>query len=82
MTIILVWIISILSFLIGYFIGKRELTVDEALKWKKTIEKKFDTERVGVINRPTAKDLRKKENPVIEEGKKEFGKLLDKIIKV
>ena len=34
----------------------------------------------GVLKRPTQQDLLKRQNPVIEEGKKEFGNLIKDIM--
>ena len=79
-TIITVWLISLLSLLVGYHLGRGGGVTINQLK-----EKIGDIQKsqipVGEILRPTQKDIIERRNPTIMEGKNEFKKLLDKIIK-
>jgi hypothetical protein len=51
---VLIGLMSTVSALIGYFIGRDYPTREEVIK---TMKKKFDTTPVGPVNRPSAKQL-------------------------
>lgn len=79
------WFLNTLSVLMGMlimiYVNKpekvREIS-DKLNKKLNTIVKGKD-ERVGAVQRPTQIDLIKKQFPQIEQGKKEFKKLLDNL---
>ena len=74
------FITTILSFLIGYFLGKQNYqSVGEIAK---DIKKKIDNTPVGVVRRPTQEQLLKRKDPLyktIDEGNKAMKETLDNI---
>ena len=74
------FLITIISFLLGYFLGKRDYqSVGEIAK---DIKKKIDNTPVGVVRRPTQEQLLKRKDPLyktIDEGNKAMKQTLDKI---
>jgi len=80
MDIIVTASITLVSFLIGYFIGREQPTRQEVIK---SIKKKLDISPVGVVMNPTQQDILKRTDPMtkrIEEGKDEMRKVLQNII--
>lgn len=79
-TILVVYGLSLLSLLVGYHLGKSGAQINHQPN-----EKIGDIQKsqlpVGEILRPTQKEIIERRNPTIMEGKYEFKKLLDKIIK-
>lgn len=72
LVIIIVWVITLLSFYAGYLIGSK--TKPEILE--KLEELRKPKVELGPMKRPTAQDLADRDNPVVEAGKKEMGKLI------
>jgi len=79
MDIIVTASITLVSFLIGYFIGREQPTRQEVIK---SIKKKLDVSSVGVVMNPTQQDILKRTDPMtkrIEEGKDAMRKTLKNI---
>jgi hypothetical protein len=71
-------VITLGSFLLGYWLGYGKIKAETPKEISELIEKaKGNYVKPGVIMRPTQKDLMDRKNPTIAEGKKEFKKLLD-----
>lgn len=79
MEMILFFITWLITFLIGYFVGKRELDIVIS----KTIEKVKDIipkkQESAFIKRPTAEQLYERKHPALVEQKNAMKKLLDKL---
>ena len=74
------FLITIISVLIGYALGKNSLTKETYQDIKKEVEKRVYPhlkQRSQVINRPDAKRLHELNNPKIEEEQEEMKKALD-----
>ena len=65
------WLLFLITFLIGYFLGQGKIT-KEAIK--QTIAKALNTSRVGAIKMPTARDIYLKQHPELKAGMDEMAK--------
>jgi len=72
------WLIFLVTFLIGYFLGQGKITQETIVKVKQSITKAFNTSRVGAIRTPTARDVYLKKNPILKEGMDAMKEDLDK----
>ena len=71
--IICIWALTIISTLLGYFIGREYPTREEVIK---AIKKKMDTTPVGAVKRPSAEQLRRWKNPKAAAEEEEMIKSL------
>jgi len=74
------FLITIISVLIGYFLGKNSITKETYQEIRKHVERKVlpqYKQASGVIQRPDAKRLYEINHPEIEEEKEEMKKALD-----
>lgn len=62
------FVITIISLLIGYFLGQGKITRETITQVLSQAKKKLDTSPVGAIHRPTARDIYLKEHPLEKEG--------------
>jgi hypothetical protein len=78
------FIITIVSILIGYFLGKGSISKDTYQEIKKQVEHRVlpkYTQPSGPIQRPDAKRLYDLEHPEVEEEKEEMRKVMQEGIK-
>jgi hypothetical protein len=75
------FIITIVSLLLGYFLGRGVVTKDTYREIKKEVEHRVlpqFKQPSGVIQRPSAKRIYDIQHPQVEEEKEEMSKLFDK----
>ena len=78
MTYLIASVMTLLSFMIGYYVGRGKMDDEAPKKVQELIDKVTGQDlKVGALKRPTQKDLDDRLNPKIAEGKREFKKLLD-----
>ena len=63
-------LITGLMFIIGYFVGRGSFNKDVAKEIIKQAKKPFQSDYVGAVKRPTAQELRDRNNPLLR-GEKE-----------
>lgn len=79
------WLITIITFLIGYFIGKGSVNKETYQEIKKEIEHKVYPhfrQPSGIIQRPDAKRIKELSDPAIEGEKEAMRDLLGNLDKV
>ena len=74
------FITTIVSFLIGYWLGRDILKLEAPKEIERMVDKALGRDvKPGIIMRPTQHDLEERKYPKIAEGKREFKKLLDEL---
>ena len=77
---ILLWILFVITFLLGYLIGSRHEVKLEPLKTSlHNALKTLDRSPVGVIHRPTAREQYLKDHPLEKEEQIAMTEELDKL---
>lgn len=79
---ITIWIITIISLLLGYALGKNKLSKEGFEEATRLVKRQFNASRVGVVLRPSAQDLWDRDHPQVKEGKQAFKEALDQIPEV
>lgn len=77
-----IWILTTISFLLGYNLGKNNLTksnLDAASRPLAHFFKKLTPHNVGAVTRPSAQTLYDRQNPKIAEGKEAMKEAFDAI---
>lgn len=71
---IIEWVLFLITFLIGYFLGQGKINKEIITNARQNITKAFNTSRVGAIRQPTAREVYLKNHPELKEGMDEMAK--------
>ena len=78
MEILFNWLLFLMTFLVGYFLGQGKITKEIITEAIEQAKKKIDTSRVGAIRQPTARDVYLKQHPEMKAGMDEMAQDLRK----
>lgn len=80
---IIFWLLTIATFIIGYYLGLKRSPNEQIAQIKQKIDKAIQEQKslpVGPIRRPTPEELARRSDPKAHEGLQEFGKLIKDVI--
>jgi hypothetical protein len=80
MNILFIWLATIITFLLGYALGKGAINKETYQAIKKELAHKVlpqYTQPSGLVKRPDAKTLFKRQHPEIQQEEEEMAKTLD-----
>lgn len=72
------WILTITTFLLGYYLGSKRSIKDDFATLQKSVRKAVEKDDIGPIRRPSAEKLYKMANPHIAAEEEAMRKTLEK----